>query len=398
MRIVLAPDSWKECLAAPAVAAALARGLRRACPAAELVELPVADGGEGTVAALVAATGGSFRTVMVRGPLGAPLAARFGFLGDGTTAVVEMAAAAGLELLPPAQRDPLAADTFGVGELLRTAADAGAARIIVGLGGSATTDAGAGLARALGHRLLDEHGAPIPPGGGGLAKLSRWVAADRDRRFDTLPIDAACDVDNPLCGPHGAARVFSPQKNATPLQAEALDANLRRWAEIVRRDLGRAVAEVPGAGAAGGLGAGLLALTAARLRPGIDLALDAMGFDRLLAGADLCIASEGALDATTLRGKAVAGVARRCAAAGVPCLAFAGRVDLDAEGLAELGLAAAFGIAPRPATLAESQTHAAEWLANAAEQTLRLWLAAGGQRPRGGMAENAAATPPSVRR
>jgi glycerate kinase len=269
MRVVIAPDSFKGSLTALAAAEAMARGVREVFPAAEVVAVPIADGGEGTVDALVAATGGRIVECTVSGPLGGPVTARWGVLGDGTTAVIETAAASGLTLLPPGRRDPGRATTRGTGELLRAALDAGLRRAVIGLGGSATTDGGAGLARALGVRFLDAGGRELPDGGAALARLARVDASRLDPRLAGADLLVACDVENPLTGPEGAAAVYGPQKGATPALVRELDAALARYAEVAGAATGRDVAAVPGAGAAGGLGAGLLLFTPARLRPGV---------------------------------------------------------------------------------------------------------------------------------
>jgi glycerate kinase len=356
MRILICPDSFKDCLPAPAVAAALARGFQAACPDALVRLAPLADGGEGTTAALIAATGGQWHEAVVTGPLGAPVTARFGLLGDaasgdGVTAVLEMAAASGLELVPRDRRDPRVTTTRGTGELLRAALDLGVRRVLLGIGGSATNDGGAGLAQALGVRCLDAAGHDLPPGGAALARLARVVTTDLDPRLAGVEVLVACDVENPLCGPHGASAVYGPQKGASRAVVAELDAALAHWARVLARDLGRDVADLPGAGAAGGLGAGLVAFCGATLRPGIDLVLDAVGFDALLADSDLVLTGEGQIDASTLHGKTIAGVLRRARAAGVPVVAVAGAVTADLDDLHAAGLTAAVPLLDRPMSL-----------------------------------------------
>lgn len=368
MRIVVAPDKLKGCLSAGAAAGALARGVRRARPDAEVVELPIADGGEGTLAALLAARGGEAREAQVTGPLGEPVVARWGLFPDGT-ALVESAEAIGLWRVPPERRDPLRATSRGVGELIRAALGSGARRITVALGGSATVDGGAGMFQGLGARLLDAGGREPGPGGGALESLARIDAGP----LDVVELVAACDVDAPLLGPHGAARAYGPQKGADPPAVEGLERGLARWAELLARDLGRAVADLPGAGAAGGLGAGLAAL-GARLVPGADFVLDALELERRLAGTALVVTAEGALDATTLRGKATWAVCRRARRAGVPCVAVGGRIDPGARaaltgpdgflGLFELG----------GASLADSIERAPELLERAGEAVGKMAL------------------------
>ncbi|HEX2075851.1 MAG TPA: glycerate kinase [Geodermatophilus sp.] len=340
VRIVVAPDSFKGSLAADAVAAAVAAGVARVAPRAEVLQRPMADGGEGTVAAALRA-GYRPHRVRVAGPDGRPVEAVLA-LGDGT-AVVELAAAAGLGLL--ARLAPMTASTRGVGELLRAALDAGARRMVLGLGGSATTDGGAGMLQALGVRLLDARGDDVPPGGAGLAQLDRVDAAGLDPRLVAVEVVVASDVDNPLTGPAGAAAVFAPQKGASPAEVDRLDAALARYAAVLARDLGVDVADRPGAGAAGGTAAAAMAVLGARVVSGAGLVADLVGLDGALAGAHLAVTGEGALDGQTLRGKAPAVVAGRARAAGVPCLALAGVVRLlDPDRLRAAGFAAAHAL------------------------------------------------------
>ena len=332
MRIVIAPDSFKGSLTADRVATAIAAGIARVLPRAELLLRPVADGGEGTVAAALRA-GYRPQTVRVSGPDGRPVQATIA-VGAGT-AVVELATAAGLGLAAPA---PMTATTHGVGELVAAALDQGVQRIVLGIGGSATTDGGAGMLQALGVRLLDAEGDDVPPGGGGLALLDRVDTSGLDARLAGIELVVASDVDNPLIGPSGAAHVFGPQKGASREEVDRLDAALTRYAAVLHRDLGVAVADVPGAGGAGGTAAGALAV-GARLTSGAALVCDLVGLSEVLTGADLAITGEGALDAQTLHGKAPAEVARRARAAGVPCLALAGVVRLSDDEIAAGGFA-----------------------------------------------------------
>jgi len=383
MRTVVAPDSFKGCLSAADVAAAIASGVRSADPNADILQVPLADGGEGTVDALVAATGGRLLTRSVEGPLGEPVQAAFGLLGDGRTAVVEMAATSGLPLVPPDQRDPTRTSTFGTGELIRAALDEGADRLIVGIGGSATTDCGCGMAQALGVRFLDASGRPIERvTGGRLRDVARLDLRDRDPRLSAARVRVACDVDNPLYGPRGAAHVYGPQKGATPEQVEELDQGLRHVAAVIERDLGLAVADRLGAGAAGGLGAGLVAFCGATLEPGVNIVLEAVDLPSLVAGADLVITAEGRVDEQTAYGKTPAGVARVARAAGVPVVALGGSVALDAQALYSVGFAAVFSILPGPITLEEAMQpeRAKQFLQAAGEQVVRLVLAGRGGR------------------
>jgi len=334
MRVVIAPDSFKEALPAAQVCQAIARGVRRVRPEATLDLVPMADGGEGTVEALVAATGGHLRQTDVAGPLGEPVSATWAVLGDaGRTAVIEMAAASGLALVPAARRNPLRTSTLGTGQLICTALEEGARRILVGIGGSATTDGGCGAAQAVGVTFYDADNCLMPPGlaGGDLFRISRIDLSDRDARLSETCIEVACDVDNPLCGPRGAAAVYSPQKGATPGQVRQLDAGLAHLAGLIRRDMGVDVLELPGGGAAGGLGAGLVAFFGARLRPGIDLVIEASRLADRVAGADLVITGEGRIDRQSMMGKVISGIARTARVAGVPLIALAGCLGEGAE-------------------------------------------------------------------
>jgi glycerate kinase len=371
MKFVLAPDSFKESLSARRAAEAMERGIRAALLEAEVVRLPVADGGEGTAETLVWASGGTLHEATVGGPLGTPVVARYGILGDGETAVVEMAEASGLHLVPVDRRNPLVTTTFGTGELIKAALDRGARRLIVAIGGSATNDGGAGALQALGARLLDGNGQPIGPGGGALARIARIDLGALDPRLRDVSMRVASDVTNRLHGPEGASAVFGPQKGATPEMVAVLDANLRRFADILRRDTGKDVGMLPGGGAAGGLGAGLAACGGA-IVPGIDLVLDALGFDAALRGAAVVFTGEGRIDAQTPRGKVVAGVTRRAGRQGVPVIAFAGSVSPGYEALYARGLVAVHGIVPGPATLDEALAGAEANLARAVEAVTRL--------------------------
>jgi glycerate 2-kinase len=381
MKVVVAPDKFKGSLTAPEAAEAIARGVLAAAPGAAVDRVPMADGGEGTVAALVEATGGTFREAQVSGPLGRPVAARFGMLGDGATAVVEMAAASGLALLEPPEYDPRRTTTRGTGELLLAAIDAGARRVILGIGGSATNDGGAGLAQALGYRLLDGQGGDLGPGGGALRRLDRIDPAGRDPRLQGVEIAVACDVDNPLCGPRGASAVYGPQKGADAGMVRELDQNLARLAAVIARDLGGAVADLPGAGAAGGLGAGLVAFAGGRLGRGIDLVVGAVRLADRLRGADLCLTGEGGLDGSSAFGKTAVGVARLARSLGCPTLALAGTIGPGASAVLEQGIDAYFSLCPGPLTLDEARARAGDLLAAAAEQVVRAF-AAGGRRGR----------------
>ncbi len=333
MKIVIAPDSFKESLAAAGVARAIAEGVFLVRPDARIDLCPMADGGEGTVDAMVAATGGRILTADVFGPLGQPVRARFGMLGGpGATAVIEMAAASGLALVPPERRDPRETTTFGTGQLILAALDAGAKRIVMGIGGSATVDGGCGCAQAMGVTFLDGQGRPCACGlgGGGLKDIAAIDMSDRDPRVAGASIRVACDVTNPLTGPQGAAAVYGPQKGATEEMVVELEASLAHLAEIIRAELGRDVEHLNGAGAAGGLGAGLVAFAEAELAGGVELVAAAVGLDARLEGADLCITGEGKLDASSRFGKTAVGVAKLADARGVSVLCIPGQASDDA--------------------------------------------------------------------
>jgi len=374
MKVVVAPDKFKGSLTAPDAARAMARGVVAAEAQARVDPVPMADGGEGTVDALVQATGGTIREAVVAGPLGTPVRARFGLLGGGGTAVIEMAEASGLMLVPPDRRDPTIATTRGTGELILAALGLGVGSIVLGIGGSATNDGGAGLAQALGARLLDDRGREVPPGGGSLDRIDRIDPSGLDPRLARVTIRVACDVANPLCGPTGASAVYGPQKGATPEMIRRLDSALAHYARIIGRDLGRSVADLPGAGAAGGLGAGLVAFAGGVLLPGIDLVVDAVGLASRLGGADLCLTGEGSIDASSGFGKTAVGVARLARSLGVPCLALAGSIGAGARGVLDEGIGAYQSIAPGPGPLVEAFSEAGPRLERATEQVVRAFL------------------------
>lgn len=373
MRIVIAPNAFKGSLSALDAAVAIGEGVRAAAPDADLVLLPIADGGDGTVDALVAATGGERRTQRVRGPLGDLVDADYGLIDGGSTAVIEMATAAGLALVPVDKRDPRVTTTYGVGELLQYAHDGGARHFIVGIGGSATNDGGAGMAQALGYHLLDGQGHELPPGGLALKKLARIHVGGVHANWKEAEVDVACDVSNPLTGPNGASAVYGPQKGATPHMVAELDAALKRLAEIIRRDLGVDVEQLPGAGAAGGLGAGLVAFTGARLRPGAEMVMEALKLDEKLNGADLVITGEGRLDSQTARfGKGPAAVARHARNAGIPVIAIAGSLADEAE--LRLLFDGLMSTVVEPGSLERAITQARPLLVRAGTRALRLVL------------------------
>lgn len=383
MKIVIAPQAYKGSLPAPEVAAAMALGLRRVLPDADIVEIPLADGGEGTVETMVAATDGKLMTAHATGPLGDPVIANWGILGDGKTAVIEMAAASGIGLLPADRLDPLSTTSYGTGELILAALEAGCRDIIVGLGGSASNDAGAGMAQALGARLLDRHQRELARGGAALATLARIDVSGLDGRLASSRVSAACDVTNRLLGRNGASWVYGPQKGASADTCRELDDALSNFAAVVERDLGVAVGDVPGAGAAGGLGAGLIAFLGTRLVPGMDIIADAVKLTERIEGASLVLTGEGRLDSQTLSGKTVAGVASRAQALGIPVVAIAGQLSGDMAELRRRGVNAALSIAPGPITLEETVDDAARLIADAAERAIRLVLIGAAERPTG---------------
>ncbi|PKU96813.1 glycerate kinase [Bifidobacterium pseudolongum] len=374
MKIIIAPDSFKRCMSARQAAEAMEHGVHHVLPDAECVLVPMADGGEGTVQSLVDATGGTLLEATVTGPLGTPVHAQYGMLGDGCTAVIEMAAASGIGYVDETTRDPRITTTYGVGELILDALDHGVTAFILGLGGSATNDGGTGMAQALGAHLLDAQGNELPFGGAALAGLATIDVSDLDSRIATADIRLASDVTNPLTGPQGASSVFGPQKGADASMVAELDAALHHYASIVARDLGRDVETVPGAGAAGGLGAGFLAFTGARMRSGVSLVVEATGLKTLTAGADWCFTGEGGIDSQTQYGKTPIGVARAVkeAVPHCPVVAFAGNVGSGVEELYSQGIDAVFGIVPGPQNLRQALACGAENLERCAANVTRL--------------------------
>jgi len=355
------------------------RGARRGLGnvAARFTAVPLADGGEGTVEAVLRGAGGTQHPVTVRGPLNQPVEAHYGVLRDGS-AIIEMAQASGLPLVPPHQRDAGRASSYGTGELIRAALEAGCRKLLIGIGGSATTDGGAGALQALGARFLDAGGRELPPGGAALQHLQQIDLSQLDTRLSKASITVLCDVTNPLCGPNGAAHVYGPQKGASPVQVQQLDAALRNYAEVAKTVTAQELQDEPGAGAAGGMGFGLMAFTGARLLPGIEAVLAVTNFGEVLEHADLVLTAEGAIDAQTPQGKALAGVARaaRCAKnkAGVPVIAFGGAVRLSGEALQQLGIVAALPLPDAPMQLEECIARADALLTNATERAISLWL------------------------
>lgn len=359
MKIVIAPDSYKESLSAIDVAAAIEAGFREIYPEAEYVTMPVADGGEGTVDAMVAATNGVKMSVFVTGPTGKPVIAELGLLNHQQCAVIEMAAASGLARIAVAERDPLVTTTYGTGEMIRAALDLGIHQFIIGIGGSATNDGGAGMLQALGYRLLDKQGHEIARGGAGLSALASIDQTQVDPRLQHCHFKVACDVTNPLTGPAGAAYVFGPQKGADAAMVALLDNNLKHYARIVAQASGTDVEFVPGAGAAGGMGAALLAFMKAELHSGIDIVIEALGLESSIAAADLVITGEGRLDSQTINGKVPVGVARMAKRYGKPVIAIAGSLSPDVSVVYDHGIDSAFSVLNRIGTLNEAFDSAA---------------------------------------
>jgi glycerate kinase len=374
MKIVIAPDSFKESLSALQVATAIEAGMREVWPDATYVKVPVADGGEGTVQALIDALDGRRVTARVTGPLGQPVDAFYGRAGD--LAVIEMAAASGLEGVPPDLRDPRTATSRGTGELIRAALDAGARRFVLGVGGSATNDGGAGMLQALGVRLLDAAGNEIGPGGASLARLDRIDASGLDPRVRDAAFRIACDVDNPLVGPRGASFVFGPQKGATPEMVAQLDAALAHYADVIRRDLGQDIAQLPGAGAGGGIAAAMVVFLRGELRPGIEIVTEAVGLDALVRDAALVVTGEGRIDGQTVNGKTPMGVARVARRHDKPVVAIGGSLAADADAVHAHGIEAVFAAVARPCTVAEALA-AAEDNLRCAARNLAAALALG---------------------
>ena len=377
MRVVVAPDSFKGSLTAAQACAAMAAGVRRAVPQAVVIEAPLADGGEGTMEILGAALHGELVECAAVDAFGGPVTARLGLLPGGR-AVVEVAEVVGLARIALQARNPLSATSFGVGQLVRAALDAGAREIVVCLGGSATNDGGAGFLQALGARLQDAHGEDLPLGARALSRLAHIDMAGFDARVAQTVFTGACDVVAPLVGPFGASAVYGPQKGATQETAAELDAALSRLADVIRADVGPDVRDHPGAGAAGGLGAALLAFCGASLASGARLVQDAVGFSDIVRGASLVITGEGRCDRQTLQGKVVLEVARAARAAGVPVVALAGSLGAGHELLYEQGLAAAFALADGPIALEEAVERAPELASAAAERVTRLFAAGRG--------------------
>lgn len=376
LNILIAPSGFKESLGADEVTDCIAAGVLRVLPDARIMKAPLVDGGEGFTKALVAATDGTLHDVVVTGPVGQPVQSHFGFLGGkgAKTAVLEMAAAAGLRLVPRDCRDPLLTTTFGVGELIKAALDAGAERVLIGCGDSGTNDGGAGMAQALGIRLLDNTGKEIGRGGGALDRLAQIDLSGRDPRIDQVHIDVACNWHNVLCGPNGVARVFGPQKGASPETVERLAAALDRYAGVLKDTTGIDVRGMPGGGASGGLGAGLCALLGVRLHSRYEIVMQYLELDSLLAQVDIVFTAEGAIDFQTPHGKIPVEVARRAKKYGLPVITLAGTIGKNACINLEYGIDVYSSIMEAPCTLAEAIENAPRLLEETAERVMRMIL------------------------
>ena len=374
MKIVIAPDSFKGNLSALQVSQAISNGVRRAIPDALTAMVPMADGRDGTAQALVDATGGEIIPAEVTDPLGGRVTANWGLLGDKVTGVIEMATASGFNLVPPQKRNPLVTTTYGTGELILAALEKGCRKLIIGIGGSATNDGGAGMAQALGVKLLDTRGTPLSFVGTALANLDHIDITSIDPRLADCEITVASDVTNPLCGPQGASAVYGPQKGATKEMVVRLDAALAHYAEVIHRDLGIDIRDVPGAGAAGGLGAGLMTFLKAKLLPGIEIVIQATNLTEHLKDANLVFTGEGRIDGQTAHGKVPVGVARKAKAFGLPVIAIAGSIGDSYQAVYEQGIDAVFSISPGPISFDQSVAEAENLTADVAERATRLFL------------------------
>jgi glycerate kinase len=378
-KIAVAPDSFKGAMTALEAAAQIETGLKRILSGITVRKIPMADGGEGTVRAIVESTGGKIVQRTVKDPLGRKIKATFGVSGDGRTAVIEMAEASGLALLKPAERNPLKTSTYGTGELIKHALKLGVSHVLVGIGGSATNDGGTGMARALGVRFLDANGKAVPEGGRALASIARIDMRRIDPRIAGVRVEVACDVDNPLTGPQGAARVYGPQKGATPAMVKSLDAGLSHLAGVIRRDLGQDILTIPGSGAAGGLGAGLMAFADGVLRPGVDIVIDSVKLHQRMKGCDLVITGEGRVDGQTIYGKTPSGVARVAGELGIPVIALSGCLGVDYVQVHTIGIEACFASIENNVNEEDLPVQAPIMLANLAEQVARLMALTAGK-------------------
>lgn len=372
MKIMIAPDSFKGSLSAIEVAENIEKGILRVFPNAAIIKVPMADGGEGTVQTLITATGGKKVYKTVTNPLGEPVEAYFGILGDGKTGVIEMATASGLPLIPFEKADPSKTTTYGTGELIKAALDKGIEQLIIGIGGSATNDGGVGMAQALGVHFWDENQQEIGFGGGELKRIESIDLSELDPRIKDVKIQVACDVSNLLYGPDGAAYVYAPQKGADPEMVKELDDNLRYFADIVQKELGMDIQNIPGAGAAGGLGAGLVTFLNAELKSGVEIILDVIELKKKMFDVDLVITGEGKIDGQTVNGKTPIGVARIAKEQGIPVIAIVGTIGVQAEKVLSEGIDAIFSIIQEPVDIKEAIEKTPKWLQLTSEQVMRV--------------------------
>lgn len=370
--VVLAPDSFKESMTAKEVCSAMEKGIKRVNDKVNCISVPMADGGEGTMQSLVDATGGKIYSIEAVGPLLNKVQAQYGILGNGEVGVIEMASASGIHLVPLDKRNPLVTTTYGTGELIKACLDKGVKKILIGIGGSATNDGGAGAIKALGAKFLDEKGADIGLGGGNLDKLSKIDLSQLDSRLNKVEIEVACDVSNPLCGENGASNIFGPQKGATKEIIEVLDKNLEHYAKIIKKQLNKDVMEVSGAGAAGGLGAGLVAFVDGKLKPGIELVIKYSLLEEKLKNCDFVLTGEGSIDYQTKFGKTPIGVAKLAKKYNKPVIALAGKVGSEIEDLYEEGIDSIFGIVRGAETLEKALKDGKENIEKASENVMRL--------------------------
>jgi glycerate 2-kinase len=372
MKVIVAPDSFKGSISAREICSAVREGIIRIFPDAEIKAVPLADGGEGTLENMVYSSNGSLIPINVRGPMGNEVTASYGILGDSETVVIEMAQASGLPLVEPAERNPYLSSSFGTGQLIRHALDAGYRRFVVGLGGSATNDCGTGMLTALGLKLYDKDGNILSEGGGYLSHLASFDDSELDPRIEESNFTIASDVTNKLCGPEGASYVFGPQKGATPEMVEHLDHALNHFADIVYKQKEVDIKEISGGGAAGGMGAALIAFLGASVMSGIDVIMKEIEFEGQIIGSDLIITGEGKLDSQTLSGKVIAGVSKIAKKHQVPVIALCGGVDLEPSKFNDLGVLSAFSIVPGPCSLSESMEKSAEWVTERMESIMRI--------------------------
>ncbi len=373
MCFIIAPDKFKGCMSASEASACIEKGIKNVLPQAELLLFPLSDGGEGLVESLTGAEGNLIKKTTLTGPLGKPVEASFGIIDNGNTAVIEMAAASGLSLLTEEERNPSITTTYGTGELIRTALDQKCKKLIIGIGGSATNDGGAGMAQALGAELLDKAGQPLGFGGAELLRLDNINISGLDSRLRKVDILVASDVDNLLTGPHGAAYTYGPQKGASAAMVNELDQALKKYARIIKRDLGLDVGNIQGSGAAGGLGAGFIAFLKAKLNSGIELVLDTLNLEQYLPNCNLLITGEGKLDAQSAHGKAPVGVARKAGSFQVPVIALAGSIEGNLDIFHREGISACFSIADGPLSLQESISRGPQLLETKTAELFRLW-------------------------